>query len=211
MNPAPDSPWTDHLLDQFAQVLEQTAFDGIHLDQYGAPKIGPSTTGERVDLAEAFPGFIDRMAAVVDAQRGDAGVSIFNAVGNWPVETVAPSAEDAVYIEVWAPYTRFADLHRIVVNAQALGGGKPVIIAAYIHPDRAANVRLANALIFASGGTHLELGEPDAMLADPYFPRFGLMSDEMQAVMARYYDFLVRYENILALDTSDATGARAAA
>lgn len=211
MNPAPDSPWTDHLMDQFAQVLEQTAFDGIHLDQYGAPKIGTSTTGERVDLAEAFPGFIDRMAAVVDAQRGDEGVSIFNAVGNWPVETVAPSAEDAVYIEVWAPYTRFADLHRIVVNAQALGGGKPVIIAAYIHPDRAANVRLANALIFASGGYHLELGEPDAMLADPYFPHFGLMSDEMQAVMARYYDFLVRYENILALGTSDATGARAAA
>ena len=211
MNPAPNSPWTDHLMDQFTQVLEQTAFDGIHLDQYGAPKIGYSTTGERVDLAEAFPQFIDRMAAVVDAQRGDDGVSIFNAVGNWPVETVAPAEQDAVYIEVWAPYTRFTDLHRIVVNAQALGGGKPVIIAAYIPPERTANVRLANALIFASGAYHLELGEPDAMLADPYFPRFGLMTDEMQAVMARYYDFLVRYENILALGTSDATSARAAA
>ena len=66
-------------------------------------------------------------------------------------------------------------------SAEQLGGGKPVIIAAYIHPERADNVRLANAVIFASGGYHLELGEPDAMLADPYFPRFGLM-DETYAI-----------------------------
>ena len=204
MNPDPASPWTDHLMAQFADVLARTAFDGIHLDQYGAPKNGFSTDGARVDLAEAFPGFINRMAAVVDDQRGAEGVSIFNAVGNWPVETVAPADQDAVYIEVWAPYTRFTDLPRIVTNAQDLGGGKPVIIAAYIHPDWTHNVLLANALIFGSGGTHLELGEPDAMLADPYFPEFGRMDPAMQAAMTRCYDFLVRYENVLAVGTHPA-------
>lgn len=204
MNPDPASPWSDHLLREFAAVLDNTTFDGIHLDQYGAPKVGYSTDGTRVDLAEAFPGFIDRMAALVDDKRGPDGVSIFNAVGNWPVETVAPAGQDAVYIEVWEPYTRFTDLPRIVTNAQALGGGKPVIIAAYIHPDWVHNVLLSNALIGGSGGTHLELGEPDAMLADPYFPEFGVMDAAMQAAIARYYDFVVRYENVLSIGTTDA-------
>jgi dextranase len=211
MDPTPGSPWAIHLLDQFAQVLDHTAFDGIHLDQYGAPKVGQNAAGEHVDLAEVFPQFIDLSAAVVREKRGDQGAMIFNAVGNWPVETVAPSDQDVVYIEVWSPYRDFMDLHRLVVNAQVLGGNKPVIIAAYIHPNNAHNVRLADAVIFASGGTHLELGEQGAMLADPYFPKFGTLSPAMQATMQQYYDFLVRYEEVLGVGTTDATETRAAA
>ena len=210
MDPSPGSPWAEHLLDQFAQVLDQTAFDGIHLDQYGAPKAGRNRAGEPVDLAEVFPAFIDASAALVREKRED-GAMIFNAVGNWPVETVAPSDQDAVYIEVWPPYRDFLDLHRIIVQAQDLGGGKPVIIAAYIHPNNAHNVRLANAVIFASGAYHLELGEPGAMLADPYFPQFGQMNEAMQATMQRAYDFLVRYEEVLGVGTRDTTEARAGA
>ncbi len=211
MDPTPGSPWAEHLLGQFAGLLDQTAFDGIHLDQYGAPKNGQNAAGERVELAEVFPQFIDLSAQVVREQRGADGAMIFNAVGNWPVETVAPAGQDVVYIEVWDPYREFLDLHRIVTNAQALGGGKPVIIAAYIHPNNAANVRLADAVIFASGGTHLELGEPGVMLADPYFPQFGEMNEELRTIMQRYYDFLVRYEEVLAVGTADATESRAAA
>ncbi len=211
MDPTPGTPWADHLLAQFALVLDQTAFDGIHLDQYGAPKVGQNAEGERVDLAEVFPAFIDLSAQVVEEKRGEAGAMIFNAVGNWPIETVAPADQDVVYIEVWDPYREFLDLHQLIVNAQALGGGKPVIIAAYIHPNLAHNVRLANAVIFASGAYHLELGEPNAMLADPYFPKFGEMDAELQVAMQRYYDFIVRYENVLAIDTADVTTQRAAA
>ncbi|MBN1287561.1 MAG: hypothetical protein JXB47_19325 [Anaerolineae bacterium] len=209
MDPTPGSPWAGHLLGEFGRVLEETAFDGIHLDQYGAPKVGRNAAGERIDLAEVFPAFIDRAAEVVHRHRGDDGAMIFNAVGNWPVETVAPAGQDAVYIEVWEPYSYFLDFHRLVAEAQQLGGGKPVIIAAYIHPDQTPNVRLADALIFASGGYHLELGEPGAMLTDPYFPKFGQMDSATQTLMKRYYDFQVRYEEVLALDTSDAA-ARAA-
>ncbi len=204
MDPSPDSPWTDQLMGEFGRVLDDLPFDGIHLDQYGAPKVGYNFAGERVDLAEAIPGFINRTAEVVQDKRGDQGAVIFNAVGNWPVDTVAPADQDVVYIEVWEPYRDFMDLYRLVSNAEQLGGGKPVIIAAYIHPERAANVRLANAVIFASGGYHLELGEPGAMLADPYFPKFGLMDEPMQSIMRNYYDFLVRYEEMLALDTANA-------
>ena len=204
MDPSPDSPWTDHLMAEFGRVLDGLPFDGIHLDQYGAPKVGYNSAGDRIDLAEAIPGFINRTADVVREKRADSGAVIFNAVGNWPVDTVAPSNQDAVYVEVWAPYRDFLDLHRIIAGAEKLGGGKPVIIAAYIHPERIHNVRLANAVIFASGAYHLELGEPGAMLADPYFPRFGQMDETLQVITQHYYDFLVRYEEVLALDTTNA-------
>lgn len=209
MDPTPGSPWATHLLGEFANVLDETAFDGIHIDQYGAPMHGRNAAGEAVNLEDAFPAFIDATAALVRERRGDDGVTIFNLVRNWPVRTVAPSDEDVVYIEVWGPYRYFMDLARLVAQAQSLGGGKPVIIAAYIHPQRIENVRLANALIFASGGYHLELGEPRAMLADPYFPNFGMMDSAAQEIERRYYDFLVRYENVLAINSVDATADRA--
>jgi dextranase len=214
MNPAGSSGWTAHLLDEYAEVLEKTRFDGIHIDTYGAPLVGQDGNGSRVEFAEAFPAFINATANLVHARR-EQGAVIFNAVRNLLTSSVAAAQQDAVYIEVWEPYRRFTDLHRIVVRAQELGTQelrpKPVIIAAYIHPEWSFNVRLANALIFASGGYHLELGEPEAMLADPYFPKFGKMDEQTSEITRRYYDFLVRYENILALDTRDATAQRAQA
>jgi dextranase len=206
MNPEPTSPWSAHLMREFAAILEQTDFDGIHLDQYGYPKIAYDAAGNKIDMAQAIPGFINLTHETATAVRPAAPV-VFNCVDNWPIETVAKTRQDFVYIEVWPPHTLYKDLHTLIVEAQALGEGKPVVLAAYIDPARARNVRLANAVIFASGGYHLELGEPGAMLADPYFPKYGLMDDELARVIQRYYDFIVRYENVLALDTHDATPA----
>lgn len=211
MNPAPDTPWTQHLLGEFRKVLEQTAFDGIHIDQYGAPMVGLDQDNQRVRLDEAFPAFINTAKTVVTEERGDNGVVIFNAVRNWPLAAVAPSNQDAVYIEVWEPYRDFIDLHQIVVEAQKLGGNKPVIIAAYIHPSRPVNVLLANALIFASGGYSLEIGEPNTLLSDPYFPKLGTLDASLGDTLGRYFDFRVRYENLLAPGTVDATRERAKA
>uniref|UniRef100_UPI0035E45CB9 glycoside hydrolase family 66 protein n=1 Tax=Thermoflexus sp. TaxID=1969742 RepID=UPI0035E45CB9 len=63
----------------------------------------------------------------------------------------------------------------------------------------------ADAVIFASGGYHIELGERDRMLADPYFPKHQPLSEDLREVLRRYYDFAVRYENVLALGTQDST------
>lgn len=208
MNPTPGSPWNTHLLNEFADVLDQTAFDGIHIDQYGSPKTGFDVDGNRIDLADVMPRFIDQTAELVQDRRGDAGVTLFNSVGNWPIEAVAPARQDASYIEVWAPYTDYLDLNRIITNAQHWGGDKPVILAAYISPARAINWRLANAVIFASGASHIETGEPEAMLADPYFPRFEAIPAETQPIFTRYYDFLVRYENVLSVGTTAGDAAR---
>ncbi len=201
LDPTPGSPWNRHLLAEYADVLDHTAFDGIHIDQYGSPKVAFDAAGKRVDLAEVFPQFIDQTAELVRQKRGDDGAVIFNAVNNWPVEAVAPAQQSVVYIEVWPPYNDYADLNRVIANAEKLGGGKPVIIAAYIPPDRTINWQLANAVIFASGAYHVETGEPHSMLADAYFPKYGTIAPADEATLERYYDFLVRYENVLALNT----------
>jgi dextranase len=211
MNPAPGSPWNQHLLAEFADVLDHTAFDGIHIDQYGSPKVGFDKDGNRVDLAEVMPQFIEQTADLVQRERGEGGVTLFNSVGNWPVETVALTRQDATYIEVWPPHDDYLDLNRIIVNAQKLGNEKQVILAAYIPPERTINWRLANAVIFASGGYHIETGEPETMLADPYFPRFGQIAEADQAVFGHYYDFLVRYENVLSIGTTAGATERAGA
>lgn len=197
-DPTPGSPWNKHLLNEFADVLDRTDFDGIHIDQYGAPKNGFDANGNYVDLAEVFPQFIQQAQAVVKEKRGDEGAVFFNLVGNWPVETVAPVNPDATYIEVWGPYDDYADLQRIIETAQQLGN-VPVIIAAYIPPESVTNWRLSNAVIFASGAYHLETGEPYGMLQHAYFPNFGPIPEADRDHYTRYYDFLVRYENVLAL------------
>lgn len=208
MNPAVGSAWNEHLMAEFADVMDHTAFDGIHIDQYGSPKIGFDKDGNRIDLAEVMPQFINQTAEIVRSKRGDDGTTLFNCVGNWPIAAVASSHEDASYIEVWPPYNDYIDLNRIIKNAQELGNDKPVILAAYIPPERTINWRLANAVIYASGGFHLETGEPQTMLADPYFPKYGKIKEADQDLFGRYYDFLVRYENVLNTGTSAGSSER---
>jgi len=205
MDPRPDSPWVNHLLEQFDQVLRQTDFDGIHLDQYGDPKQGYDSQGQRFDLAGPLAATINATKELVRSHRPE-GAVVFNAVNNWPIEAVALARQDFIYIEVWSPHTLYRDLWKLIVKAQELGRGKPVVLAAYIEPTRHRNVRLADAVIFASGGYHIELGEQGGMLGDPYFPKYQKMSDDLAALMRRYYDFAVRYENVLALGTRDSTG-----
>ncbi|MBX3065786.1 MAG: hypothetical protein KF726_22600 [Anaerolineae bacterium] len=205
MDATPGSGWNQLLMAEFADVLDNTTFDGIHIDQYGSPKNGFDVNGNPVDYADVMPLFVNQTAEVVQQKRGDEGVTLFNCVGNWPIEMIAPSQVDATYIEVWPPYNDYLDLYRIVTNAEKLGNGKPVIIAAYIPPTSQINWQLSNAVILASGGHHLETGEPASMLQHAYFPQFGTITEDQQAVFARYYDFLVRYENVLSISTSAGT------
>jgi dextranase len=199
MNPAPDSPWADHLLREAKAVLRQTQFDGLHIDQYGEPHEGFDSTGSTVDMPAAFAAFIAQAkqhALSVDPRRA---AVVFNCVANWPIEAIAPAAVDFVYVELWPPDITYAALHRTIREGQARSGGKPVVLAAYTNPAHEVHVRLMKAVIFASGGTQIELGERGAMLADPYFPKYGIVSGALEHHLRRAYDFAVRYGNVLAL------------
>jgi len=206
MDPRPDSPWVNYLLSQFATVLQEIDFDGIHLDQYGDPKEAYDSKGNKFSLASPLAETINATKDLVLQYRIN-GAVVFNAVTNWPIETVSKSNQDFIYIEVWSPYTWFDDLHKLITQAQDLSNGKPVILAAYIDPERENNVRLVDATIFASGGGHIELGEINGMLSDPYFPKYGTISPELSETLRRYYDFAVRYQDAIGPRTADGTGA----
>jgi dextranase len=213
MNIAPESPWVPLIVAEFARAVRALDFDGIHLDQYGFPKTARSAAGELVDLADHFPPLIDAARAAVVEARPDAGV-IFNAVGNWPIETVGPTTQDVVYIEVWPPDEHYDDLRRLIADARRLGGGKPVILAAYLSafldcpaaelPRAEAAALLATAAIASCGGSHLLLGERDGILCDPYYPKYATLRPEFVPRLRAYYDVLVRYQEwLVAPDIAD--------
>jgi len=221
MNIHRGNPWRTRILDEMARAVRDVLFDGLHLDQYGFPKdqtFGPKPRATPYDLSEDFPPFIDDARVAVREARAGTRV-IFNAVGNWPIETVAPTTQDATYIEVWPPYDGYADLQTLILDARRLAPAKQVILAAYLTPLKGATgdkllaaeaaTRLTSAAIWANGGFHLLMGERDAALCDPYYPAYATMAPAFARVMRRYYDFVVRYENALADSRLvTATGAR---
>ncbi|HLI07197.1 MAG TPA: glycoside hydrolase family 66 protein [Ktedonobacteraceae bacterium] len=209
MNIHEDNPWRAQILVEMARAVREVPFDGLHLDQYGFPKkevFGPPPERVAYDLARDFPVFIDEARRVIRQAQPGSRV-IFNAVENWPIESVAPTSQDATYIEVWPPYTSYSDLQKLILEAQRLAPHKQVILAAYLSPLKGAQgedlllaeaaTRLASAAIWACGGFHLLMGEQDAALCDPYYPAYAVLRPGFARVMRNYYDFVVRYENVL--------------
>jgi dextranase len=208
MNIHRGNPWRAQILPAMAQAVREVPFDGLHLDQYGFPKnaFGPPPARTPYDLAQDFPLFIDDARATVRRARPGTRV-IFNAVGNWPIETIASTSQDATYIEVWSPYDTYSDLQTLILEARRLAPAKQVILAAYLKPLEGAigdalppaetATRLASAAIWANGGFHLLMGEQNGALCDPYYPKYATLMPDFARVMRRLYDFVVRYENVL--------------
>jgi dextranase len=187
MDPSAGSSWSQHLLDEGRRALESIPFDGLHIDQYGDPKLAWNSQHQPVDLPKAFVDFIQSASD----EHPDKTI-LFNAVGNWPIEALAESAVDFMYIEVWPPNVEYRQLAEIVLNSVYLSHGKAVVIALYLPSNRPANNLLADAVILACGGTRIELGEDARLLSDPYFPKHEEISPELKTELRQYYDFMVR-------------------
>ena len=192
MDPSPSSPWIQHIKKECGRVLLELDFDGIHIDQYGEPKEGINAAGDRVDLPAAFQRFINDLKTTHPR-----ATIVFNAVKNWPIESLASSQQDFMYIEVWPPNTSYQELGGIVTRARTLSGEKPVVIAAYIPAENKANIRLADATIFSNGGTRIEIGEGKRLLTDPYFPKHEPLSPDLENALLNYHDFLVCYGDLI--------------
>jgi dextranase len=192
MDPSSGSPWVDHLLTECDCALAELPFDGLHVDQYGDPKVGYTADGEPIDLPSAFQSFIESMKL----RLPEASVT-FNAVGNWPIDALAVAPQDFVYIEIWPKTPSYQDLYDVVRGGREKSNGKPVVIAQYIPVENEANIRLSDALIFASGGSRIELGEEGRLLTDPYFPKHQAIPDDFQQSLRLYYDFAVRYGELI--------------
>ena len=188
MNPVAGGEWGLHLLAECQNVLEKLPFDGLHIDQYGDPKTAFDRQGQAVDLPKAFADFISSAVR----QHPDVPV-LFNAVGNWPIKSLAKAPTAFNYIEIWPPKTAYTDLAEIVRNARLLSEEKPVVIALYLPANRPINNRLADAMILSAGGTRIELGENARLLSDPYFPKHEAMDACLSENLRRQIELIIRY------------------
>ena len=187
MDPTVGSPWSEHLLAEGARALQDIPFDGLHIDQYGDPKLAWDSKHNSVNIPQAFVDFIQSASD----QHPDQTI-LFNAVGNWPIDALAESAADFMYIEVWPPAVEYTHLAEIVLNSVRLSHGKVAVIALYLPASREANNLLADTVIVACGGTRIELGENARLLSDPYFPKHEEISPELYSALRQLSDFTVR-------------------
>lgn len=210
--------WQKYIFAQQNRVFEAFDFDGWHGDAIG--ENGPMRTADGEPLGYDANGkpislVKDSYTAFLNAAKAAIGEKYlaFNPVGAQGIENVNVSAVDVLYTEFW-PWDRnssgrlyddYCTLHRAILDACEQSGGKSLIVAAYVNyrnPKATFNpaaVRMLDCVVFASGGSRIELGNGGNMLSDEYFPADGKkhMSEELQTAVGRLYDFLVAYENLL--------------
>lgn len=190
--------WVSHFVEDLRAALDAVEFKGFHLDQYGAPKRALRRDGSVVELEEAFPALLERLAVDVPDAR-----MIFNNVNDFPTWTTARATQSAIYIEVWAPSVRLGHLADLVTKARLYAPGRAVILAAYLSSYRgdeaaaSAAERLQHAVVFSHGGTVLLHGEERNVLTEAYYVSNQQISAESNDTARRCYDFAVRYGDLL--------------
>lgn len=192
MNPAAGSPWASHLGREFDRALGELGFDGIHLDQYGEPRTGFDAAGSPVDLPGAFIDFIAAQRA-----RHPRACLTFNAVSGWPLLELVEAPLDFLYVEIWPPMVAYDQVVQLLREARAAAPDRAVVVACYLPPGSAANLLTLEALTFSLGCSRIEIGEAGRLLSDPYFPKHQAIPPELKSRMRAYYDFAVRYGELL--------------
>lgn len=201
-----DEAWLAHYTQQLRDVIDRTSLRGFHLDQYGWPKFARTADG-RIDVARSFVRMLEAVREAVPEAR-----FMFNNVNDFGTRETAGAAQDASYIEVWSPHDTLQDLADLVARTRALRPEHPPIISAYLScltDSPAGGVEAATcamAAIYSSGGTHLLLGDSSHALTDPYYPRNAELEPAALDALVPWYDFLVRYGDVLlAPDVHDVT------
>ncbi|MGD9487219.1 MAG: glycoside hydrolase family 66 protein [Calditrichaceae bacterium] len=196
----PSNPaWKNYIFDKMSDVFEALPFDGWHIDQLGDRGARYNYSGQRVDLNQTFLPYIEQTKDAMDVSL------VMNAVNQYGQQDIAKSPVDFLYTEVWWPNETYSDLVFIILDNASYSENKlSTVLAAYMDRSlssqsgyfNAPGVFLTDAVIFAAGGSHLELGEH--MLANEYFPNNNLqMSEDLKNQLVHYYDFLVAYQNLL--------------
>ena len=191
--------WLKYYLEQLREVLEKTDLVGFHLDQYGWPKRARRADGVIVDMADSFATLIPAVRQAVPESR-----FMFNNVNDFPTYRTAPLPQDATYIEVWDPHSSLGDLGALATKARSYRPEHPPILSAYLScytdgdETRATDAaRLTMASIFSHGASHLLIGEDSNVLVHAYYPNNQVVSSESRESFIRWYDFLVRYGDLL--------------
>jgi len=193
VNPG-NAGWLNYFAKQVDDVYAVYDFDGFHIDQLGNRGTRYDAKGSTVNLPEGYGKFLNKMKSTQPDKK-----LAFNAVSRYGQSSIAAAASDFLYNEVWD--TKFSELNTILKENQTLAPEKNSVLAAYMNYGQSGTfntpaVLLADAVIFALGGSHLELGEH--MLSSEYFPSDKMkMSTQLSDALLHYYDFLTAYENLL--------------
>ncbi len=195
-----NTAWQQYIGDKTNDVYKVLDFDGYHIDQLGDMGVLYNYSGQQVNLPSGFESFIKAMKAYQPDKH-----LVMNAVNQFGQQNIATSPVDFLYTEVWGPNDGYKDLATIIANNDSYSDNtKKTVLAAYMDYNlsnapgffNTPGVLLTDAVIFAFGGAHLELGEH--MLSNEYFPNDNLqVKGELRDALVHYYDFLVAYENLL--------------
>ena len=196
-----NTSWQQFIAAKTQDMYDVYAFDGYHVDQVGDLGTMYDYNGNRIDVPSAFGSFLSAMKTAAPAKS-----LVMNAVNQFGQQNnIARSPVDFLYTEVWAPNESYNDLATIIKNNNAWSNDtKKTVLTAYMDYNVAngtgyfntPGVLLTDAVIFAFGGAHLEMGEH--MLCKEYFPNANLqMKPDLQQAIVHYYDFLTGYENLL--------------
>ena len=197
VNPG-NAEWQEYIGKRNDDVYSSLAFDGYQIDQLGNRGTLYDYNGRTVNLPLEYESFINAMK-----QRHPDKRLIMNAVSSYGASKIVGTGKvDFCYNELWNDEAGFSDLHSVIkANDVYSGNTLKTVFAAYMNYDYAGShegkfnnpgVIMADAVIMALGGSHLELG--DHMLSREYFPASPLAMDN---AMIRYYDFMTAYQNIL--------------
>jgi dextranase len=202
-----DPRWQSYIFAQMNRLFTRLPFDGWHIDSFGEAEAW-DYNGKKIDFVASFPDFVN--AAHQALQRP----VVLNTVSGAGQEGMANSAGEFVYSELWLPdHPTYRSILQSADSIHRINPNKAIVFAAYIQNGMAEELTLegkhaafnlpglliADAAIFASGASHIELGDGDRMLSRPYFPgdQVLTLTPQDRATLRDYYDFLVAYENAL--------------
>ena len=219
VNPG-NSEWQAYLAERNDEVYSFLDFDGFQIDQLGGRGSVYDYDGNSLNLRDGFASFINHIKNRHPDKR-----LIMNAVGQWGVGQIAGTGKvDFLYSEVWGNQEgnslasgkgRFTNIKSVIDDNLDKNPALRSVLAAYMNyltdgkNFNTPGVVMADAVMFALGGSHLELGG-DHILCREYFPYAGMKSHaQLEDWMTRYYDFLTAYENLLRDPWTERTGVKA--
>lgn len=189
--------WQNYIFSKTNDIYENLNFDGWHLDQLGDRGKVYDYGGYDINLKNGYNNFLTNLTANFPNKK-----HVLNAVDQFGNNEILSTQMDFAYSEVWNRM-QYADLAQVILeNNEASNNQLNSVLAAYINYEASEgffntpSVLLADAVIFAFGGAHLELGEH--MLSREYFPSNNLqMDNELKNSLKEYYDFMTAYQNLL--------------
>lgn len=196
----PSNPeWQQYIGDRNDDVYHNLDFDGYQIDQLGDRGNLYTYDGGKANLQKGYASFIEAMKARHPEKR-----LVMNAVSSFGTYSIAGTGKvDFLYNELWDSESAFSSLYDVIhANDLYSNNTLKTVFAAYMDYSmdntefNMPGVLLTDAVMFALGGSHLELG--DHMLCREYFPYEGVkMSEELKKAMVSYYDFMTAYQNLL--------------